>query len=120
MREKIIVKILPAEGSNPEFAPDPKEQEGIECYGYMMLLFDEDGDIRVSSLHNISIENITDAIVQNQFEGGIPELRQACVIAEGHIRAMEIQHKKEAFEFTKHLTGSLGDRLQDDPEDGEE
>lgn len=44
-----IIKILPGEGENPEFAPDRKDQEGIECEGFLLMTFDKDQDLQ--SLH---------------------------------------------------------------------
>lgn len=86
---KQIIKILPAEGTNPEFAPDKEEQEGIECDGYLVLGFVDDG-LNYVAMSGISTKNLTDAMKDNIGDEVIAMMRQAFAVAEGYIRAYEI------------------------------
>ena len=111
-----IIRILPAEGANPEFAPDRKQQEGIECDGYVLMCFVNE---KLSSLHidGISTKHIADAIRNKKDTEGISIIRQACAVAEGHIRAMEIfneQQSETAMEKLKDIFAGI-DYEEDDP-----
>jgi len=86
---KRIIKILPAEGTNPEFAPDKEEQEGFECDGYLLLTF-TDEELHYIAMSGISTRNLTDAVKDNIGDEVIAIMRQAFAVAEGYIRASEI------------------------------
>ena len=97
MNVKMIIKVLPAEGSNPEFAPGAELQEGIECHGYILMTFNKEHELETSLITNLSIQNISDAIEVNCNEAAITIIRQACVIAEGYIKAAKMgeDHMRE-------------------------
>jgi len=112
MMDKII-KVLPAEGCNPEFAPDREAQEGTECKGYLLLCFGDDE--KLSSVHmcDCSVKMIADAIWDNTDDTIISCIRQACAVAEGYIRAADI-YKGIKFDVAKKnllemLAGSEAD-----------
>lgn len=84
-----IIKILPGEGSNPEFAPDKEDQDGIECSGYLLMTFADD-ELKSVHLSGVSTANLTDAIRDNSMDEVISILRQASAVAEGYIKAAEI------------------------------
>lgn len=92
MNEKMIVKVMPAEGSNPEYAPEKELQEGIECHGFVLMTFDEEHDLATALVHNLSIKNICDAVVSNSNEEAVSMIRQAFVIAEGFVKAARIEN----------------------------
>lgn len=124
MKEKVVIKVLPEEGCNPEFAPDEKMQEGLECCGFLVLAFDEDGKIDFSIMNGISIKNITEAMKHHWEEPVLLEIRQACAIAEGWIRANEICKNAERTNMAKGLGEYLRNALtgkemeaDEDPED---
>ena len=83
-----IVKVLPAEGANPEFKPDERLIEGIECRGMIMLLISNDGTQVVEFADAISVIEIKNWLRDNSQVASI--VRQACAIAEGEIKAREI------------------------------
>ena len=89
-----IVKVLPAEGCHPEFAPEGRILEGIECSGFLLAAIDENGAPIVEAIYGMSVRNISDLLQMFISKIG-PEIRQACAIAEGHLKAKEIQRKKE-------------------------
>lgn len=95
MNEKMIIKVLPAEGSNPEFAQDAELQEGVECYGYVLMTFDKNHDLSGALTTNLSLKNITDAVISCCNENAISQLRQAFVIAEGFVKAAKIKQDYE-------------------------
>ena len=91
MNERVTIKVLPGPDCNPDFAPDGKLQEGISCYGYLMIGFNADGDVEFSMLDGVSIKMISDALAGLGRTGIFSQIRQACAIAEGEIRAMQIE-----------------------------
>lgn len=95
INEKMIIKVLPAEGSNPEFAPDPELQKGVECYGYVLMTFNEEHEMETALTVNLSMKNITDAIILSSNEDATSMLRQAFVIAEGFVKAAKIKQDYE-------------------------
>lgn len=107
MNKKIIVKIQPAEGSNPEFAPAKRLQEGTECDGFLLLTFDKDGKLKYSAMHGISRKHLSDAIKYHALEGIVPMIRQAAMVAEGEIRALEIEAQKDRQQLFEPLVRSL-------------
>lgn len=123
MNVKKIIKVLPAEGSNPEFAPEEELQQGVECYGYVLLTFDKEHEIETALVNNLSLKNIADGIVENCMETAVASLRQAFVVAEGYIKAGQIQmehDRNQAMErFSKVLRGidPDGDAQEDFPEE---
>ena len=87
---KYLIKILPAEGCNPEFAPDAKAQEGYEMSGFILMGFNEEAELQLGVMQNLSAHIIAEAIRDNSNEDVVNVLRQASAVAEGQIRAMEI------------------------------
>ena len=109
MNEKMIVKILPAEGTNPEFAPEQAMQKGIECHGFILLTFDEKHKMETALVQNLSLRNISEAVVSNCNEDAVSTIRQGFCIAEGFIRAshmqMDYQREKAVNRMKKVLSG---------------
>ena len=89
-----IVKVLPAEGCHPEFAPEGRILDGIECSGFLLIAIDENVDPIIEAIYGMSKKNLSD-ILQMRISRIAPVIRQACAIAEGHLKAKEIQRKKE-------------------------
>ena len=109
MNEKMILKVMPAEGSNPEFAPEQELQKGIECYGFVLMTFNEDHELETALVTNLSIKNICDAVIENCTEGAISTIRQGFVIAEGFVKASKINsdflHDKAIKRLKKVVSG---------------
>lgn len=104
-----VVKIEPAEGSNPEFAPAKAEQEGIECTGYIVITFDGDETATVCA-SRVSIDMIKNTIKR---DGKLNDMiRAAAAIAEGEIKAREImkegKQKEAAKAIAELLKGAVG------------
>ena len=123
MNEKMIIKVLPAEGSNPEFAPDPELQKGIECYGYVLMTFNEEHEMETALTVNLSMKNISDAIILSSNEDATSMLRQAFVIAEGFVKAAKIRQDYERDNMMKRMKqvlsgidpdGEFGDEFPED------
>lgn len=123
MNEKMIIRVLPAEGSNPEFAPDPELQKGIECHGYVLMTFDKNHDLETALVTNLSIKNITDAVISNCNEDAISTIRQAMAIAEGFVRAAKMQEDRMRDVAMKHMKKVLreiapdGEFQEDQPQE---
>ena len=117
MNEKMIIKVLPAEGSNPEFAPEKELQEGIECYGFVLMTFDQDHDIETAIMNNVSIMNVCDAVRENLHDEAISSLRQALVIAEGQIRAISMERESKANRMMKDISSGFAAHLMEEEDD---
>ena len=103
MNEKMIIKVLPAEGSNPEFAPEAELQEGIECHGYILMTFNNEHEMETALVTNLSLKNITDAIISSCNEDATSTLRQAFAIAEGFIKAAKIRQDNEREQMMERM-----------------
>ena len=89
MENKYMVRV---ESSNPDFQTDKKMQNGIEADGYLLVLFDKEGNPIVESLNAVSTFSIAKYLAADV---GIVSniLRQAGAIADGLRRAGEIEKK---------------------------
>lgn len=94
---KYICKVLPTEDCNRDFAPSREMEEGIEVDGFILIGFNG-GKACFESMMGISISNISDWIRRNS-QGG-KNIRAACAIAEGEIRAMEITEEDAGVTLT--------------------
>ena len=104
-----VVKIEPAEGSNPEFAQAKAEREGIECTGYLVITFDGDETV-TESMSRVSVEMIKNML---KSDGKLNDvIRAAAAIAEGEIKAGEIlkegKQKEAARAIAELLKGAVG------------
>ena len=90
--KKYIIKVLPAEDCSPEFYPDTDLQEGVKADGYMIVGF-KDRKPHFETMYGVSIVNIKEWIVKREQAAQI--IRQACALAEGELRAMEINKEKK-------------------------
>ncbi len=113
---KYIIKAGAGEECNPEFAPDRELGEGIGCDGFMIVTFC-DGKPEVETMMGFSVADLSNWIQRRSKGGQI--IRQACAIAEGQIRALEIsEEEKEGptfasadFELEKALTQEELERI---------
>jgi hypothetical protein len=88
-----------ANATNPDFEPESRIKEGIECAGFLLITFDEDGDPMTEAMAGVSIEKIARFIANGN--GNIENyLRQAAIIAEAYIKAMKIE---EAYRSNRKL-----------------
>jgi len=102
-----LVKALPTDECNPEFAPDKALQDGVECAGYLLVPFDAEGDPISVGMNHISIENLAKVIRLDD------DLAQAAAIASGYIEGMRRKREYEQKELMRNLAGarSLHDLL---------
>jgi len=119
---KYIVKILPGQDCNPEFAPDKSLQEGVECNGIFMLTFKEENKIHFGCVQDVSVDDLRNAIWKNCDEEVINMLRMSVAIAEGYIRADDIGKKRKEHERFIHFKEMLGGMswIENDEEDDQE
>lgn len=108
---KFLIKVLPADGCNPEFAPNEEEQHGMECKGYLLVTFDKDGDPEHEVMNGISTANIADFLRDGSAKGVAPEIRMAAAIADGWIRAREIMRESKVKEKTNDFLDFLKGKL---------
>ena len=114
-----------ANATNPDFEPESRIKEGIECAGFLLITFDEDGDPMTEAMGGVSIDKIAQYIAtQVNGVGKVANyLRQAAIIAEAYIKAMKIEeaylsHRKlERFQETY---GKLIQLERKKEEDGDE
>ena len=100
MKEDFIVKVEPAEGCNPDFAPRKDLTDGIQCSGYVIITFDEDSDPKVTAIDRVSNLDIAHAICKT------PVLQEAFAIAEGLMKAHKIHEESERSKKLRELIGS--------------
>jgi hypothetical protein len=103
INEKMIIKVLPAEGSNPEFAPARELQAGVECYGYLLQTFDKEHSLNSACMGNISMQDITDAICENTDDDVITAVRRAMVVAEAFMKADRIDVEQKSKKAMKRI-----------------
>jgi len=108
---KYIVKVEAAEGCNPEYAPDQRMQEGIPCGGFLLLMFNEDDEPQAENMMQISVEMLA-RLLRKSESSLAPIIRQACAIAEGYLKAQEIDVKKRAMEGADSIAGSIFEFLK--------
>ena len=115
MNEKMVITVRLAEGSNPDFAPEPELEKGIECHGYILITFDEAHELETATIGNLSVKNICDAVVANSTEGAISTLRQGFAVAEGFISAGKIHqdylHDRAMKRMSRVLSGMDPDEM---------
>ena len=93
MSHNYIIKIQPGEGCNPDFAPSESMIKGFECEGFVFM-GKKGSEISAESMMGICVEDLAELIRDNTEVGCV--IRQACAIAEGQIKAMEIYRAKKA------------------------
>lgn len=114
-----------ANATNPDFEPESRIKEGIECDGFLLITFNEDGKPMTEAMAGISIDTIARYIANNANGNGMVanNLRQAAIIAEAFLKAMKIEqeyrmHRKlERFQDTyEELLRSERKKEEDDDE----
>ena len=98
---KYIIKILPAEGCNPEYAPESKAQAGTEADGYFLVCF-ENGNPKCEQISGVNTLQIAEWLAYTGTEM-VSVFRQAIAIADGLRKAKEIREKYEAKNVSKNL-----------------
>ena len=89
MENKYMVRV---ESLNPDFQTDKKMQNGIEADGYLLVLFDKEGNPIVETLNAVSTFSIARYLAADA--GRVSNvLRQADAIANGLMAAREIEKK---------------------------
>lgn len=96
---RYVVKILPAEGCNPEYAPESKAQAGTEADGYFLVCF-ENGNPKCEQISGVTTLQIAEWLAYTGTEM-VSVFRQAVAIADGLRKAKEI--RKESRNAAKGL-----------------
>ena len=79
---------------NPEFPVDERMQDGMTCSGYMLVLFDNDGDPIVETLNGVSTYSVARYLAADK--GQVSNvIRQANAISDGIRTAQEIKSAKD-------------------------
>ncbi len=81
---KYIIKILPADGCNPEYAPSKEMQRGYEAEGFAMLIKKDDGTDR-SIVYGMNMLDMGRAMMEDA-----SLFRAGAAVAEGYRKAMDI------------------------------
>ena len=98
---RYIIKILPAEGCNPEYAPESKAQAGTEADGFFLVCF-EDGKPICEQICGATVMQIAEWFAYAGTEM-VSVFRQAAAIADGLQKAKEIREKYEAGNVSRNL-----------------
>lgn len=99
---KYIVTVKPGEECNPEYAPDKDLQEGMGIDGYILIGFKNEKPY-LESMMGVSVSHISKWIRRKT--QGANNIRKACAIAEGELKAMEIDEEEHAGEITLEAKG---------------
>lgn len=117
-----------ANATNPEFEPESRIKDGVECAGFLLITFDEDGNPLTEAAAGVSIDEIARYIATGANEGGYVAnyLQQATIIAEGYLKAMKIEeeyrsHRKfERFRNTYEKLMRSESRKEEDEDEEED
>ena len=89
---KYVISVQAGEDCNPEFGPDKEMMDGLECDGFFMVGF-KNGQPCFESMMGTTV-NVLSKWIKTRNEGA-QYIREACAIAEGEIRALEISNEIE-------------------------
>lgn len=87
---KYIINVKPGEECNPDFYPETDLIDGVEVDEYVIIGF-VNRKPKFEIMYGLTTRDIADWIRSK--ERGAQVIRQACAIAEGEIRAMEIHEE---------------------------
>lgn len=104
---------ITVKSDNPEFPVDERMQDGLTCSGFMLVLFDNDGDPTVETLNGVSTYSIARYLAADK--GQLSNvIRQANAISDGMRAAQEIKRAKDrempeslSFSLSSELTGKM-------------
>jgi hypothetical protein len=108
-----LIKILPGEGCNPDFAPDAEDQEGLELDGFVLMGF-VGGDMKLAYTTGVTIHEISEGIASNMYAQSVACLRASFALAEGKIRASQLMSEADAREQRKAIRALFGGGMEDD------
>ena len=101
---KYTIKVIPEKECNPDFYPDEELRDGIDVDEYVIIGF-KNRKPAFEVVNGLTVRDLADWIRRKERGGQI--IRQACAIAEGEIRAMEIKGEEEDREKLVSLTGTF-------------
>ena len=104
---KYIVKVEmdPNGDCNPEFGPEKKLEEGLPADGYVILTY-RDGKPSATLICGVTIMEIAHMIAGDGSEAG-SVIRQSIAIAEGLMKAKEIEKNDNAKRAAKNIVDLL-------------
>ena len=114
---KFLIRILPAEGCNPDFAPDAEDQEGLELDGFVLMGF-VGGDMTLAYTTGVNIHQISEGIFNNEEANSVACLRASFALAEGKIRASTLMEESDAREQRKAIRAMFGGGMENDQAGG--
>lgn len=88
---------IKVEAIHPEYEIDSRFKEGIECAGFLMVAFNENGKPKTEGLDGVSTSDLAFYIASGKDDGGpvCNILLQAGEIAKGIIKAAELKAEYE-------------------------
>ena len=95
----------PLGGGNPEFAPDPRLQTGIQADGFLLMTMENDKP-KCAVISGLTTLELARLLADYKSEAG-NIVQQAIVIAEGLNKAMEIAKEAEKRNMAKDLVEML-------------
>lgn len=106
---KYTIKVIPEKECNPDFYPEEELQAGVDADEYVIIGFKNRKPV-FEVIAGLTVRNLADWIRRK--EKGSQIIRQACAIAEGEIRAMEIYEEEER-KGTTILSGKMPELTDD-------
>ena len=117
---------IKVEAIHPKYEIDSRFTEGIECAGFLMVAFNENGKPKTEGLDGVSTSDIAYYIANGKDDGGPVSniLLQAGEIAKGIIKAAELkaeyEHERRKKAIQQHIEGMKNPDLfgeEDEEED---
>ena len=108
---KYRIRIEAADGTHPDFAPARELAEGFTADGFVLLTQNGERPKR-TAVYGCSVVNIAEMLISDMTETG-SVIRQAMAIADGMMKAREIQEKERRDRTARELV----DMLRADRED---
>lgn len=105
---KYTIKVIPEKECNPDFYPDEDLRDGIEADEYVIIGF-KNRKPAFEGINGLTVRDLADWIRRKERGGQI--IRKACAIAEGEIRAVEIDNEDKGDTVT--LTGTMPELSRD-------
>ena len=117
--------IISVNSDNPEFPVDKREMNGIECGGYLLVCFKDNGDPISEALNGVSTLSLSKYIASDI--GSVCNIiRQACAVADGLISANAIKkeydknNKEILLDDFMNIISDIRKKLEEDRENNDE
>lgn len=105
---KYTIKVIPEKECNPDFYPEEDLQAGMDADQYVIIGF-KNRKPAFEVINGLTVRDLADWITMKERGGQV--IRKACAIAEGEIRAVEIDNEDKGDTVT--LTGTMPELSRD-------